>query len=266
MESQPEDNASFYWYPNSAKHKTMDYKALCEEIYRSWRKDPRSLSEFADDFEIEHLPEPYYPTRLGDTRLVVVNNNPGCVRDFQHHTHVTKTFSNEVSYEVISRWLMEQYDPKTSEINANAKSRIAKMIGIADVMGCEGVENVEMFFLHSKQFNKTRFLKNYAGKELVKTYQTSLLDYLADNKVLIVTAVGTTMRLDIETLSQSPWVREQARIASLDLEKAEIRYPTRKNDRPTSAVVRAGDKVLICCMGTNNIPVAAAEMLEAWIA
>lgn len=144
----------------------MSYKTLCEEIYRDWRSDPSSLSEFSDDFAIEHLPEPYLPVRFGETGLVVLNNNPGQVHPFQHHSSISSRFSAEVAYKEISHWLMAQYIGQESEINRAAKSRIARMFALADALGCEGIENVEMFFLHSSRFNKDRFLSRHGRRDV----------------------------------------------------------------------------------------------------
>ena len=239
----------------------MDYKDYCEQIYQSWLSDPKHFSTFDSDFNMFSLPEPYYPLSKGDNSLVVLNNNPGGALNFQYHTYILKQFGADSSYKEVASWLMEKYTAKDSAIGGSANARNKKIAKIANAMGYDSVENVETFFLHSGSFNKPRFLKNYVKHAAVVEYKESLKSYLADRSVVIVAAVGTGSSLSISGLRSSPWLEYQVDIAGLDFSQSSLEPLTTKNGKVTSGIVRNQNKILICSMGSNNIPVRAADVI-----
>ena len=77
----------------------------------------------------------------------------------------------------------------------------------------------------------------------------------------MVAAVGSGKSLSVESVARSPWLRYQAGIAGLDLDRARLTVITEKDGKDTSGIVFEGDKALICSMGSNNIPNGAAEKM-----
>ena len=104
----------------------VPYKDLCETLYREWRKAPKYFSEFDSDFNMFSLPEPYYPLEEGRNPLVVLNNNPGGVLDFQHHDFILKEFSDGEDYSAVARWLMKEYGKGSSVIGGAGSTQITE--------------------------------------------------------------------------------------------------------------------------------------------
>ncbi|MFC1761184.1 hypothetical protein ACFL6U_03790 [Planctomycetota bacterium] len=239
----------------------MDYKNLCEKIYRTWRNDPKKFSDFDSDFNMFSLPEPYFPLVEGNNQLVVLNNNPGDVLSFQYHTYILEHFDADVRYNDVACWLMERYTSKETIISVSAKARNWKIEKVASALGYDGVENVETFFLHSSSFNKKKFLRNYIDNGIVVEYRNALCSYLYDRPVVVVAAVGSGSNLSVEDVAGSPWLSYQASIVGLEFRKAKLTPVTTRGDKITSGIIRQGKKVLICNMGSNNIPVDAPAVL-----
>jgi hypothetical protein len=240
----------------------LGYKNLCERIYRDWRGAPVRFSDFDSDFNFFSLPEPYYPLVLGENALVVLNNNPGGVLPFQHHSAISSRFADEVTYAEVAEWLMGQYAGPESEIGPAARTRNRRITEVAEALGFDGVENVETFFMHSRAFNKAGFLRDLRSNDLVREYTESLSSYLAERSVAIVAAVGSGGSLTVESLMQSEWLRYQTQIAGLELDRADLTPITEKSGKVTSCLVRYENKHMICMMGSNNIPRDAAEALS----
>ena len=243
----------------------MEYKSLCEQIYSTWRADKRHFSEFSPEFDVTHLPEPYFPIRKGNRRLAVLNNNPGGVLEFQSHGQIAKEFAGNITYKAVADWLTDKYINGGVKLNARAKGRNAKVLKIADVLGANGVENLETFFLHSSSFNKSRFLKKHVKNETAEQYVEALRKYLRRMPVLIVACVGSKKSLSAASLRKSEWLQFQASVAGMALESAEFKPVTRIGAKVTSGILREGEKIMVCSMGSNNIPVAAAEVLAKWV-
>lgn len=237
----------------------LKYKDLCERIYRDWRSDPVRFSDFDSDFNVFSLPEPYYPLKDGERTLVVLNNNPGGALPFQHYSEICRKFTDKSTYADVAKWLMGKYVGEDSVIGGASKTRNERIIEVAEALGFNGVENVETFFMHSRAFNKTRFLKDLQEKSWVVKYKEALSSYLAEHPVAIVAAVGSGDSLTPESLAQSDWILYQAGIAGLNLDRANLIPITEKSGKVTSCLVQYKNKHLICMMGSNNIPRDAAK-------
>ena len=179
----------------------MHYKDLCEEIYREWRRYPGHFSYFDSDFNLFSLPEPYFPLSDGTNELVVLNNNPGGVLDFQLHSNIIKTFDSEMSYQEIARKLQDKYAGDERIISGAAHARNERIADVAGALGYDGVENVETFYLHSSSFDKKRFLKHYRTHELGVAYVDALRAYLSKRPVVIVAAVASDKSLTSKAIS-----------------------------------------------------------------
>lgn len=241
--------------------RTVQYKELCEQIYRTWRNDPGQFADFDSDFNVFSLPEPYFPLSTGKSPLVVLNNNPGGVLPFQRHSSVVNEFDDSMTYADVAWKLMGKYKGPPQIISAAAQARNSKILNIARALGHDCVENVEMFFLHSSSFDKTAFMRNYAKHTDVVAYHDALRVYLADRSVVIIAAVASRSSLSIESITGSPWLRLQTSVAGMELGQATLEPTSIKDGKVTSAVIRSGGKTLVCMMGSNNIPKEALGAL-----
>jgi hypothetical protein len=240
----------------------MNYKTFCDQIYMTWRTSPNQFTDFSKDFDISHLPEPYYPIKKGRNPLIVLNNNPGGVLLFQEHSSILKEFPATVSYSDISDWLKDKYTNDDTIINGTAKTRISRIIQIEKIIDCDGIENVEAFFLHSNSFNKTQFLKNHLKNEITKKYAALLKNYLIDKSVLIVSAISSRNSPNLKEISNNSWLKHQAEIAGLCFDTASFHEITVKNKKITSCLIANNNKFLICTMGSNTIPKNTYSIIE----
>lgn len=242
----------------------MKYKMLCERIHQEWRADKDHFSDFSPDFDSTYLPEPYFPIKSGDNELVVLNNNPGKVKREQSHAYIHSKFSAHTRYADVADWLSEIYINGKPKINANAASRNIKVLEVADALGATGVESLETFFLHSKNFNKTKYLRKYLNHPIVVKYNEALHEYLRNKAVLIVTAIGTQSSINARNVIKNDWLKFQADIAGMNLKAADFKPLTKKERKVTSCILREGNKIMVCMMGSNNIPVKTSEILRNW--
>lgn len=231
----------------------MNYKSLCEQIYLAWRSSPYQFIDFSKDFETNHLPEPYYSIKSGSNPLIILNNNPGSTLAFQEHSSVLNEIPDEFDYSHVSSWLKDKY-VNSDIISRTARTRILRTEQIEEALGCDGVENVETFFLHSSSFNKEKFIRNYSNNEIVKSYISLLSEYLDNRPVLIVSAVGTKRSLNLMEVSNNKWIKYQSAVAGLDLDVAGFYGITTKEGKITSALIAKDNKFLVCTMGSNTIP------------
>jgi len=240
----------------------MHYKDLCEEIYREWRHYPGHFSDFDSDFNLFSLPEPYFPLRDGGNEIVVLNNNPGGVLDFQLHSAILREVGDLETYQDVSRRLQDKYTGEDRVISSAAHARNERVKDVADALGHGGIENVETFYLHSSSFDKKRFLKQYRTHPMVVAYTDALRAYLARRPVVIIAAVASSESLTSRTIAASEWLCFQAGIAGFEIAKAKREAITKKSHKTTSGVFRYGDKTLICTMGSNNIPKDAGNVIS----
>lgn len=240
----------------------MDYKRHCESLYRAWLAAPSHFGEFEADFSIGSLPEPYFPIRPGSRTLLVLNNNPGKPMPHQDHSHVQGKFRAGEPYSEVASWLTRQYISTETKINARAKSRNTKVEELADALGYDGIENVETFYLHSSKMDKARFLRKYANHPMVVDYVSELAAYVKERPVLVVACVASNRSFDKDSVIKSPWLNFQAELVGLNIGRAQYIKLTEKPGKVTSGLIRDGDKIMICSMGANNIPIGAREALS----
>ena len=230
-----------------------DFKEYCEELYQNWKNDEHFFDEFSRNFKTDYLPEPYYVVKDGENLLYVLNNNPGDVLEEQ----LKSKFDKIPSYEEAAKKMAEFY---SSNDIGNATKRIDNMINFAEKRKFDGVFNVETFFLHSKSFDKTSFLKKYykngEGSELVIEYLKNLQTFLKDKPALAVTAVGSQNSITKESLENDCWVQLMCKTINLDLEKADLKPTSKKDGKVTSALLidNENNKYMTLMMGSNNIP------------
>ena len=124
-----------------------EYLDFCEELFQNWLNHRLDLSDFAEDFELDYIPEPYFVLQPGKTPLYVLNYNPGGVLPSgeQHRTSV-KTRKHGTYEEAI-----EELAKIYRKMPGVARNRNDKCLKFAEEMGYNGVVCVETFFLHSKE-------------------------------------------------------------------------------------------------------------------
>ena len=158
----------------------MEFKELCEEIYKDWKEKSDAFCDFKN-FQTEFMPETYYWTPgkndvssecMSDKILYILNNNPGDGLPCQTKEEIKREFGDE-SYAKISEQFYK-YLQKDKTFNGTPKTRLNKMQDFAKELNFDCIEDVEIFFLHSKSFNKNKFLKKYKNHPLVIKYTQSL--------------------------------------------------------------------------------------------
>ncbi len=242
--------------------KTCSYWDFCESLYRDWRNDPSFLSDFAENFDIESLPEPWNSISLRGKPLMVLGNNPGGSMPFQRHSWICRQFNDRVSYSEIGRDLAVRYADPESDISTAARTRIRKLDEIRQTLGFNRFEHTETFFLHSERFDKCRFLSRYIKYPLVNAYHSHLRNYLKPHPVLVVGVISSRDPLSLESIRNSPWLRLQADLAGMDLDCARLQILGRKNGKATTGLVVQGNKFMTCTMGSNGIPNGVAGALH----
>ena len=228
----------------------MNFKEYCEkEIFLPWKDDSAFYSDFAEDYQMDYLPEPYYEVVAGQNKLFVLNNNPGIGLDIQLREYIRKNYDRK-SYEDISKSLSAYYQ---KNLRGNAKFRLDKMKKICAALGFDGLENVETFFLHSSKMNKRKFLEKYKEKAL--PYTDCLKEYLQDKTVLAICAVASKQSISRETLMASDWLMFQAEILGVDFSSAEL-FPAKEKEGKISCVfLIQNKKIFVFMMGSNSLPI-----------
>ena len=79
--------------------------------------------------------------------------------------------------------------------------------------------------------------------------------------VLIVACVGSKESLSIKSIKKNSWLEFQAALIDLDLSTVNFRKITQKEDKITSGIFYRDNKYLLCCMGSNNIPNDASQVI-----
>ena len=201
-----------------------NYKVLCEEILNTWKDDENAFREFnAMNFQTEFMPEPYYSVpvanepRNGAKTLYVLNNNPGGGMEFQKREEIHKLYKND-SYAAISEKLYKEHYEKLAGAPGG---RLNRMRQFADKCGFDRIEDIESFFLHSKDLNKNSFLSKAKDSVVVKEYTQALTDYLKDKPVLSVNAISSNESISKQLVQNSPWLSRIAEIISLDIQNGQ---------------------------------------------
>ncbi len=237
----------------------MNYKPLCEKIYKIWKDEKDAFWEF-NKFQTEYMPETYYTVCKGAKKLYVLNNNPGIGLNCQTKKKILQEFGDKTYSQISEDFYL--YILQSKEMNESAKSRLCKMIRFAQRLGYSGVEDVETFFLHSKNFNKKSFLKKKDTFPYVSEYITALTEYLKDKPVLSINAIDSRCSISKQTIIKSNWINHVAEIIGFDFNKAKNVKITNKETKVTSAAFVDGNKIMLFTMGRNNIPNISENDLE----
>ena len=213
------------------------------------------MKDFIKDFNIDYLPEPYLVFKEGKRELFVLNNNPGHILENQVQARETiKSKYPGKCYAEVAEGMTDYY--RGSEFAANepiAYRRNDRMFDFAHKIRCDGMVNVETFFLHSASFNKQKFLNEYKGSELAKEYTEKLKKFLADKDVLAISGSGP---IDPDNLKLSEWAEYQCDIIGLDISKAEL-IPIRRSEKGgnvSTAIIHSGRKFMTLMRGSNFLP------------
>lgn len=237
------------------------YFDFCETLFQNWLKSPHELDDFAGDFQLGHVPEPYYFLAEGEKPLYVLNYNPG--EGLPQQTRKSILAHPHDSYCAVARRLSNFYQ---NEFSGRATMRNDKILKFAKAMGYDGVVCVETFFLHSRSWNKYKFLMCYTDNDLVQEYKRLLKEFLRDKPVLRISAVASSKSANLEnpqTIS-SEWVKYQNDIMGVDLNSMTFVPITTKSNRITSCIyVGANKKKYVAFkMGGNDLPKLEQELFE----
>lgn len=239
----------------------QNFYDFCQTLYEKWLNDSKYLDTFARDFDVDFLPEPYYRLPLNGTQsgrrcLYVLNYNPGqCLPEQSRQNVASKSIKN---YSDMADTMARYYDSErfANGIGKNASKRNDKIKQFAQHGGFDSIMCLETFFLHSRKFDKDKFLSRYSEKPLVKAYNQKLKDFLADKAVLTIASIGSNKSIGIESVMAKPWLSYQLQILGIDLNNAQ-QYVVRGSSqgKTSAAFFVKGGKYISYMMGSNNLPI-----------
>ena len=228
-----------------------DYFAYCDELYSAWHRGELDLSAVPSGvFDLAYAPEPYIRLQEGKRPLHMLLTNPGAPMAFQHRSEAPSAYR---AFADVSRTIYMS-DRFAKEGGANARRRIRKSIDFALLLDCEGLVNVETIPFHSARLDKRKALSVSQTVPVIQSYQAQLKSFLVDQPVLIVAACRSDESLHPGSIAQSPWLMFQCDLASIQIERLELKPLTRKGSKVTSALYSAGNKHVVLTMGSNNLP------------
>lgn len=228
-----------------------DYFTYCDELYAAWQRGELDLSDVPSGlFDLAFAPEPYIRLQEGKRPLHMLLTNPGAPMAFQHRSEAPPTYRAfaELSQSI---YLSDQF---AKEGGANARRRIYKSFDFALFLGCSGLVNVETIPFHSARLDKRQALKVSQTAHSIQAYQSQLQSFLVNQPVLIVAACRTDESIHAGSVAQNPWLRFQCDLASIQMDRLELKPLTRKGAKVTSALFSAGIKHVVLTMGSNNLP------------
>ena len=232
------------------------YLDFCEELFQNWLNHRLDLSDFDADFQVEHVPEPYYILKEGKKPLYVLNYNPG--EGLPQQTRKSILAHPHDSYCAVAKRLSEFY---RNEFTGKAIKRNEKILKFAKAMGYDGVVCVETFFLHSANWpidKKMAFVESSRKNKLVQKYNRVLKNFLKSKPVLRVSAVSTKKIINLKNRKtfSNVWVKYQNDIMGVDLNSMTfVPIPPKGKGRVTSCIyVGKKEKYVSFMMGGNNLP------------
>lgn len=227
------------------------FYTYCEQMHKEWLDGELDLHGVHSDlFDLDYAPEPYMVVSQGSKPLYMLLTNPGAPMAFQHRTQVPRSYRafSEVSSTIY------QSDEFAKEGGANARRRLRKSLDFSLLLDCNGLVNVETIPFHSATLNKKKALTASKESQFLQSYQAKLRTFLSDKPTLIVAACRSDKSISKDTAMNSPWIRFQCELASIDLTTVSMRTLSQKGDKVTSALFTSGNKHLVLTMGSNNLP------------
>ncbi len=254
---------------------TEDYFEFCEKLWRGWKRQELTLGN-VKVFDLNAAPEPYisFGIRAGAKPLVALTNNPGRTMRHQRRPAVQAgdgPLCKKDKYAQAARKLGRFYE---EHLNGPAWRRMAKLRMLSCLLGYEGVLQVEACPFHSPSLpQKSALVREITKKdEFFGCYAEHLRAFLRGRPVVSPQAVSTQASLGKKRREFSPWLRQIAKIAGLDLNRAKF-VPLIKKGSKTTAAAWVSDrprKALVLMMGGNNLPAEeglrklAAELRKFW--
>ena len=256
----------------------INYVDFCEQLFQIWYSNHQNLNGFSQDFQIEHLPEPYFIVQdpqkpqipasnynrilkndyllANNDYLYVLNYNPGQGLPRQLWQNIHANFPTMPTYQDVAAWMAAYYSsPAFQQIAPIPYARNINMLNFAYAIGMNGVVNVETFFLHSPALNKHIFLKSYSQNNVVVQYTQLLKAHLTNKTVLAIAAIGSNATINRSALTSNIWINYLCNLMGLNLDVATILPVTTRNGKTTSAIVVDRNKILAVIMGSNSLPI-----------
>lgn len=239
----------------------QEFHAYCEDLWASWLGGWRPLNSTAlhGQFDLEAAPEPYLLFGSSDNPLTILTTNPGQTMKHQMACAIRAgngVITSKMTYAMCAQKLGYYYK---QTLSGPALQRILAQEKLAMKAGYSGVIQVECCPWHSKALpGKDRFLRLMKQDDHLLTYVKQLKNYISNRAVLGLSAVSTNTLLNTEEIKYNAWLKWQAELLGVDLDSAEVVPLTSKNERVTSAVVRATisqvPRSLVLMMGGNHFP------------
>ena len=240
-----------------------EYFKFCEEdLFQDWLVSSSKFDCFKKDFQIGHIPEPYYILEEGKNPLYVLNYNPGAGLVLQLRENVLSR--PHKTYREASSFLADYYK---NELEGNAPKRNQKILEFMKAMGYDGAICLETFFMHSAKWNKGQFLKKYKSLLLADEYFKSLKAFLEGKPVLRISASSSSKKAKLDDYStfKTSWTEHQDDLMGMSIEKMDPVFVSERNGRHTSAVYACSspEKFISFKMGSNDLPVLEQEHYDA---
>ena len=235
------------------------FTAFCESLWRDWLAGTLETSPFVKAaFDLDAAPEPYISFSAGTRPLVALTTNPGATMPHQRRAAVRidgGPLSTSAKYATAAKALGDFYEQR---LTGPARRRIARLRSLSALMGTDGVVQVEVCPFHSPSLpKKDGLLRAIREDGLLTRYVDHVQRFLRDQMVLVVSAAPSRVSLG-PGMSLSAWVTWQAKLAGLDLERAEFVPLVRKGAKTTCGAFVSSDngapKGLVLMMGGNHLP------------
>ena len=235
------------------------FMAFCESLWRDWLAGTLEISPFVRaTFDLDAAPEPYLCFSAGARPLVALTTNPGATMRHQRRAAVQMDggpLSTSATYSIAARALGDFYE---RHLTGPAWRRIARLRSLSALMDADGVLQVEACPFHSAFLpNKDGLLRAIRESGFLTRYVDHVQGFLRGQMVLIVCAAPSRVSLG-SGMSLSAWVTWLAKLAGLDLERAEFVPLVTKGAKTTcGAFVSSSEgapKALVLMMGGNHLP------------
>jgi hypothetical protein len=236
-----------------------DFGGFCERLWQDWLSASLDVSSFVrDTFDMDAAPEPYLSFKAGPQPLVALTTNPGATMQHQRRAAVklgAGPLNDGISYATAAQRLGKFYE---EQLGGSARRRIAGLTALSDLLGCDGVLQVEACPFHSPSLpKKDDLLRALGTDELLSRYVEQVRAVIRDKPLVAVSAAPSKVSLCPDAVLPR-WAEWMAELADVVPNRASFVPLVTKGSKTTCGafVVRSGNvsKALVLMMGSNQLP------------
>ena len=236
------------------------FEEYCDQLWQDWINDNLQVDlKLASRFQMDHMPEPYLLFGDGERHLCVLTTNPGIGMEHQTRQAIR---ANRSCVEPLDNYhdaavkLAQFY---SGHLRGQAKTRIDKLVSLAEQIGNTGVLQFESCPYHSAKLPEKRSLPDRFEQDSVMQDYTHLLENRLRNETCVaLSAVGSNKPISQKTITENVWLSWQAGVMAFEPDTADIIPLSRKGDKVTSAFIYSRMnglvKGFILMMGGNHLP------------